>query len=351
MAGSENRWLRTKDLSGDAYDARYDERAAAGENVHGEADFVMRYAPRSVLDAGCGTGRVARELARRGVEVVGVDLDPDMLATARRRSPKLQWVQADLASFDLGRTFDVVVAAGNVMILLTPGTEPAVLLNVARHLQPSGLLVAGFQLRAGHLTLAEYDRAAAAAGFRLEERVSTWDRDPPDTTSPYAVSVHRSLELAVAQRSEDVWAPDRSVTSHGGTAQSRFSAVSSPLRSKMVVATIPVTDLDRSKQFYGGTLGLPLLHENPFSARYDAGAGSQLSIFKRPPTKTEHTLAHFEVDDIETTVRDLKAKGVRFHDYADGPLKTTDSIAQLGPNRSAWFTDPDGSTLGITQPA
>jgi hypothetical protein len=43
MAGSENRWLRTKDLSGDAYDARYDERAAAGENVHGEADFVMRY--------------------------------------------------------------------------------------------------------------------------------------------------------------------------------------------------------------------------------------------------------------------------------------------------------------------
>jgi hypothetical protein len=101
-------------------------------------------------------------------------------------------VQADLASFDLGRTFDVVVAAGNVMILLTPSTEPAVLLNVARHLQPAGLLVAGFQLRAGHLTLAEYDRAAAAAGFRLEERFSTWDRDPSDTTSPYAVSVHRS---------------------------------------------------------------------------------------------------------------------------------------------------------------
>jgi catechol 2,3-dioxygenase-like lactoylglutathione lyase family enzyme len=119
----------------------------------------------------------------------------------------------------------------------------------------------------------------------------------------------------------------------------------------MVVATIPVTDLDRSKRFYGGTLGLRLLHENPFSARYDAGGGSQLSIFKRPPTKTEHTLAHFEVDDIEATVRDLKANGVRFHDYADGPLKTTNSIAQLGPNRGAWFMDPDGSTLGLMQPA
>ena len=123
------------------------------------------------------------------------------------------------------------------------------------------------------------------------------------------------------------------------------------IKPKMVVATIPVTDLERSKQFYGGMLGLALLHENPFSTRYDGGGGSQLSIFKRPPTKTEHTLAHFEVDDIVAAVRELKAKGVRFHDYPDGPLKTTDSIAQLGPNRSAWFTDPDGSTLGLTQMA
>ena len=61
------------------------------------------------------------------------------------------------------------------------------------------------------------------------------------------------------------------------------------LNPKIVVATIPVTDLERSKQFYGGTLGLRLLHENPFSVRYDAGGGSQLSLFKRPPTKTEHT--------------------------------------------------------------
>jgi catechol 2,3-dioxygenase-like lactoylglutathione lyase family enzyme len=121
------------------------------------------------------------------------------------------------------------------------------------------------------------------------------------------------------------------------------------LNPKMVVATIPVTDLERSKQFYGGTLGLRLLHENPFSVRYDAGGGSQLSLFKRPPTKTEHTLAHFEVDDIVAAVRDLKAKGVRFQEYTEGPLKTTDSIAQIGPNRGAWFTDPDGSTLGVTQ--
>jgi SAM-dependent methyltransferase len=199
MTRSENRWLRTKDGSADAYDAGYDARAAAGENVHGEADFVMRFAPASVLDAGCGTGRVSRELARRGVLVVGVDLDPEMLATARRRSPGLEWIEADLASFDLGRTFDLAVAAGNVMILLTPGTERAVLANIARHVRPGGLLVAGFQVRPKDLTLAEYDSSASAAGLTLVERWSTWDREPWRPDSGYAVSVHRLS--AVADRS------------------------------------------------------------------------------------------------------------------------------------------------------
>ncbi|MDP9320631.1 MAG: class I SAM-dependent methyltransferase [Chloroflexota bacterium] len=199
MSRPENRWLRTKDVSGDAYDARYDHLAEAGENVHGEADFLMRYAPASVLDAGCGTGRVARELARRGVDVVGVDLDQDMLATARRRSPELTWVEADLAAFDLARTFDVVVAAGNVMILLTPGTEPAVVMTIARHLRPGGRLIAGFQVRPNHLTLAEYDRITDAAGFALAERWSTWHRDRWGADSEYAVSVHRLLQGADRQ--------------------------------------------------------------------------------------------------------------------------------------------------------
>ena len=82
-----NRRRQNPSVSGDAYDATYERRAAAGENVHGEADFVERFAPASVLDAGCGTGRVGRELARRGRDVVGVDLDPAMLATARQKAP------------------------------------------------------------------------------------------------------------------------------------------------------------------------------------------------------------------------------------------------------------------------
>jgi catechol 2,3-dioxygenase-like lactoylglutathione lyase family enzyme len=72
-------------------------------------------------------------------------------------------------------------------------------------------------------------------------------------------------------------------------------------------------------------------------------------VFKRPPVDANHTLAHFEVTDIEATVRDLEAKGVEFLDYDEGPLQTTGHIAQLGPARGAWFRDPDGNTLGLRQ--
>ena len=121
------------------------------------------------------------------------------------------------------------------------------------------------------------------------------------------------------------------------------------LGATMVVATVPVTDLDRAKAFYGATLGLAVLWESPASVRFQCGDASELSTFTRPPVATEHTLAHFEVADIEATVRDLESKGVEFIDYAEGPLATTNHIAQLGPARGAWFRDPDGNTLGLRQ--
>ena len=121
------------------------------------------------------------------------------------------------------------------------------------------------------------------------------------------------------------------------------------LGAVMVVPTIPVTDLDASVAFYRDTVGLTVLEQTPFSVRLDGGGGSQLSIFKRGPVQREHTMAHFEVDDIEAAVRDLKSRGVVFEEYTEGPLVTTDSIAQLGPARGAWFKDPDGNVIGLRQ--
>ena len=186
-----NRWLNERNIQGDHYDAPYAERERAGENVHGEADFVESYGPASVLDAGCGTGRVGVELARRGIDVVGVDIDPRLLDTARKKAPHLQWQQADIATVQLGRQFDAIVMAGNVMIFLAPGTEAAVVANLARHLDPGGALVAGFSLEAGRLDLPAYDAHAAAAGLVLDGRWATWDGQP-FTGGEYAVSLHRT---------------------------------------------------------------------------------------------------------------------------------------------------------------
>jgi ubiquinone/menaquinone biosynthesis C-methylase UbiE len=178
---------------GDEYQRRFDALAAAGVDVHGEATFVRSFSPATVLDAGCGTGRVAVELARHGLTVVGVDVDPSMLATARRASADVEWVEADLCSLSLGgRTFDVVVMAGNVPLFTPPGTQPALVAAVARHVRPGGTLVAGFSLGRGY-EVADYDRdcAAAAGGLRLAGRFSTWDRKPYVAgESDYAVSVH-----------------------------------------------------------------------------------------------------------------------------------------------------------------
>src|SRR5436190_19314624 len=114
---------------------------------------------------------------------------------------------------------------------------------------------------------------------------------------------------------------------------------------RMVVPTLPVSDLDRAKSFYGDVLGLALVWESPASIRFDGGGGSELSVFRRPGTATEHTLAHFEVADIEAAIRDLESRGVVFIDYADGPLQTTGHIAQIGAARGAWLHDPDRNTL------
>ncbi len=194
-----NRWLESERPGPEEYDRRFAEGERAGRDMHGEATLLESLRPKSVLDAGCGTGRVAIELARRGITAVGVDLDGEMLGGARAKAPELEWHLDDLATMDLTtgaagqgrRLFDVVVMAGNVMIFLEPGSEAAVVANLARHLAPGGALVAGFQLD-GRLSVADYDRMCAAAGLELVERWATWDRQPWREGGDYAVSVHRA---------------------------------------------------------------------------------------------------------------------------------------------------------------
>ena len=190
------RWQKSTAPRGEEYDARWKTLADAGQNIHGEADLVEHLLRESggtsVLDAGCGTGRVAIELDRRGVPVAGVDADADMLAAARAKAPKLRWIEADLADLTSAGIdpVDLILLAGNVMIFLEPGTETRVLAQLAARLTPGGLLVAGFSVRPDRFSLPQYDEAAAQAGLVPVARWATWDR-APCSDGDYAVSVHR----------------------------------------------------------------------------------------------------------------------------------------------------------------
>jgi SAM-dependent methyltransferase len=186
------------------YDERWAELAAAGEEIHGEAALVMRLletataemAVRSsaVLDAGCGTGRVAIELARRGCAPVGVDVDAALLARAREKAPELAWIEADLATLPpevAPGPFAAIVLAGNVMVFVARGTEAMVLANLAARAAPGGIVVAGFQLLPGRITVAEYDELAQRAGLVPVARWSTWDQAAYDDDAEYVVAVDR----------------------------------------------------------------------------------------------------------------------------------------------------------------
>jgi SAM-dependent methyltransferase len=195
-----SRWSdATGGVTGRDYAARFDELAATGADVHGEASFcaALLAAGARVLDAGCGTGRVAIRLAELGYEVTGVDLDESMLAVARERAPQLRWLVGDLATVDLGEAFDLVLMAGNIVPLVAEGSEPAVVARMAAHVAADGILVAGFGLDRAHLPaaaatvrLADYDSWCAVAGLTPVRRFSTWDRSAYTEASGYAVSVH-----------------------------------------------------------------------------------------------------------------------------------------------------------------
>jgi SAM-dependent methyltransferase len=196
-----SRWTEIARQAGDdyahVYAARFRANAEDGQEINGEAlaAAALVAPPARILDAGCGTGRSTIALTAMGYDVTGVDVDETMLAVAREDAPDLDWRQGDLATLDLGETFDLVLLAGNIIPLLEPGSLGAVAARLGVHTE--GLLICGFGLDAGHLPpscpvtpLADYDEAMSQAGFTIRDRWSTWEGEPFTATSGYAVTVH-----------------------------------------------------------------------------------------------------------------------------------------------------------------
>ena len=207
---SDNGWLRMIEEN-PGHSAWYIERfrtmAAEGHDLDGEARFVDAMVPRGarILDAGCGPGRVGGRLADLGHQVVGVDIDPALIAAAEDDHPGATWLARDLAVLDLAsegfsERFDVIVSAGNVMTFLDPATRRDVLRRLLAHLAPDGRLVVGFGAERGY----EFDQFfidATTVGLHDEIRLSSWDLRPFGTASTFLVAVMSAAGAGRAARS------------------------------------------------------------------------------------------------------------------------------------------------------
>jgi catechol 2,3-dioxygenase-like lactoylglutathione lyase family enzyme len=127
------------------------------------------------------------------------------------------------------------------------------------------------------------------------------------------------------------------------------------LGDKRVMTAIPVRDVDRARRFYEGLLGLTVVGE-PLpdgSQEYECGAGT--GVFTYPTAQnagqSPATLASWQVDDIGTTVKELRDGGVVLEEYDFPGLTTEDGVATLPGARAAWFKDPDGNILNVFERA
>ena len=123
------------------------------------------------------------------------------------------------------------------------------------------------------------------------------------------------------------------------------------LPSGRLLANLRSGDLERTIQFYEGTLGLPMVARREVmpgveEVRFDAG-GAMLCFEPGSPQPSTNASVAWEVDDIDATVAALRDQGLVFEEYDYPNLKTVDGVAAVGRLRAAWFKDPDGNLLGL----
>lgn len=163
------------------YVERFRALARAGEDVVGEARLIDAMAARGsrILDAGCGPGRIGGYLAAAGHDVVGVDVDPALIAAAEEDHPGPRWLVGDLAELDLpargiAEPFDLIVSAGNVMTFVAPSTRIQVLSRLRAHLADDGRVVIGFGAGRDY-EFGQFFQDASQAGLTPDLLLSTWD--------------------------------------------------------------------------------------------------------------------------------------------------------------------------------
>jgi len=196
----ENEWVRITRADpnhSNWYIERFRSMAAEGDDLAGEARLIDAMVPRGshVLDAGCGPGRVGGFLHAAGHEVVGVDIDPELIEAAEQDHPGPRWLVDDLATLDLPSRgipegFDAIVCAGNVMTFLAPSTRGQVVARLRAHLREDGRAVIGFGTNRGY-AVEEFLSHVDTAGLVPDLLLSTWDLRPYAPDADFIVAILR----------------------------------------------------------------------------------------------------------------------------------------------------------------
>jgi predicted enzyme related to lactoylglutathione lyase len=122
------------------------------------------------------------------------------------------------------------------------------------------------------------------------------------------------------------------------------------LADGMVMAMVPVKDIKIAEKFYSETLQLKKANESAAGMAYECGKGSVMFVYPTPTAGTaKSTVATWEVGDIVQVTQDLKNKGLEFERY-DYPGAVHEGDVHIWEGaKAAWFKDPDGNILGLSQ--
>ncbi|MBV8550902.1 MAG: VOC family protein [Acidobacteriaceae bacterium] len=121
------------------------------------------------------------------------------------------------------------------------------------------------------------------------------------------------------------------------------------LKNSKLMAFVATTDAAKAKSFYGGKLGLELVSEDGFAVVFNAHGTTLRVAIAKEITPARYTVLGWEVTDIEAAARDLQAAGIPLERY---PFIQQDELAiwhAPGGARVAWFKDPEGNILSISQ--
>jgi catechol 2,3-dioxygenase-like lactoylglutathione lyase family enzyme len=121
------------------------------------------------------------------------------------------------------------------------------------------------------------------------------------------------------------------------------------LKDGQTGATLAVSDIDRASKFYSETLGFTVRQQSPGGVLYDSGQGTAFFVYPSEFAGTNKATAmSINVDDFDTTIADLRQRGIEFMDFDFGDFKTENGVAQTPEGPGAWFADPDGNIIAVT---